>query len=106
MQRRGEYKLLEVKTMNAICKRFRLSPEEPSLVKAADIALLATEKRDIVCLGGTATKESEAARERTGEWHSDHVAPLPSRIISWSPNAAKREFLRRFREWEAVRSGD
>ena len=102
------YKALEARMMKAIVQRYRMLPEEPEVVKLADIRLLATEKRDIMDYpteeARSAGRENTAAREQQGAWHSDHIEPLTTRIIAWQPNAARREFLRRFRELEALRT--
>jgi hypothetical protein len=106
------YKVLEANVMTAIVERFALLREEPAIVKACDLTLLATEKRDVMCESGRSLSEHEArtmveaevARERTGEWHSDHVEPLPTRIVVWQARAAREEFLRRYRELEGSRT--
>ena len=96
------YKVVEARVMRTVCQRFSLPFDEPELVKACDLRLLATEKRDLIG-SGSASKEAGAARDRTGPWHSDIVKPLATRIMPWAASVAKQEFLRRFRELEALR---
>jgi uncharacterized protein len=101
------YKELEARCMSAIIKRFGLLPTEPEIVKAMDLRLLATEKRDIMAYSTdrarSAGREAEAAKDRLGTWHSDVVEPLPTIIVPWQPNAARRYFLNFFHQIDGMR---
>ncbi len=101
------YKELEARVMNAIIKRFGLLSTEPELVKAMDLRALATEKRDIMAYSTerarSAGREAEAARDRLGAWRSDVVEPLPTIIVPWQAQAAKRYFLNFFHQIDGER---
>jgi uncharacterized protein len=101
------YKELEKRCMKVIIACFDLMPSEPEIVKAYDLRVLATEKRDIMSYATdrarSAGREAEAAKHRTGGWHSDVVEPLREVIIPWQPNAARRRFLEMFHQLDAAR---
>jgi uncharacterized protein len=102
------YKEIEVRVMDAVVRRFDLIPGEPQVVKACDIKLLATEKRDIMSYGTerarSAGREAKSAQDRLGGWYSDSTEPLPRIIRAWQPNVAKRTFLELFHQMDAVRA--
>ncbi len=70
--------------MRAICDRFGLSYDEPACVKRADETLLMTEKRDL--MPGSPAKWLESAE------------PLPERIVCWTPEWARHQFMKRAAE--------
>lgn len=78
------YKRFEAQMMRAICKRFKLPDHEPPSVKDADNLLLCTEARDLM------------SPLRT-DW-VQNVDPLPFKIIPWSQQEAKNNFMKRFFE--------
>lgn len=78
------YREAEELIMRSVAMRFGLVGSEPSLVKAADIALCYTEARDLF-----PSVHPEWA------WHS---APLPDRIVPLMPHEAKALFRGRFEE--------
>lgn len=99
------HKAVEARVMEAVAGHFGLPMPEPAAVKAADLVLLSTEKRDL--MGGrggenTSTQVELAAARHAGRvpWHTD-VTPMGARIEPWSPARAAREFLRRFEEVRA-----
>jgi 5'-nucleotidase len=74
----------------AICEHFGLSFDPPTLLKPADRALLATERRAV----------------STEAWHwpeLDGVEPLDLEIEPWLPERAHDEFLTRFERLDAAR---
>jgi uncharacterized protein len=75
----------EIEHLNwlAICTRFGLNPELPSVVKDIDTALCLTEK---AALMGPAPLP----------WGID-LTPPKIEVTGWSPHVAKRSFLSRFR---------
>lgn len=76
------YREIEEHLMTCVCIRFGLDLTEPPAVKVADVALLMTEKRDLM-------KMEPKPWEDTSE-------PLPDRIEPWDWKIAKWEFLQRF----------
>lgn len=80
-----QYKELEHRIETAVLARFGLFlPLDPS-VKAADLKMLATERRDLMYM------------ESNDEWGLLRgVIPEPSAIQPWAPNTAYRHFLARF----------
>ena len=77
---------IEVRIMAAILRRFDLPTEIPPSVHAADLQMLATERRDLL----TEATDGEPWPCLAG------VEPLPELIAPWAPAAAKRMFLYRF----------
>lgn len=78
------YREAEAVMQEAICRRFGLTFAEPPSVKKADVALLATEARDLM-----------------SPLHPDWkhmVDPLPFKIEPWGPHRAKDMFMKRFFE--------
>jgi hypothetical protein len=73
--------------MSAICRRYDMSPEQPAIVKRADMVMLATEVRDLM------PNKSEHWYELFAEYD-----PLPDHIEPWPIGAGKTRFLFKFRE--------
>lgn len=80
------YRMYEDLTGEAIRSRFNLRPE-PESVKAVDLRMLATEKRDLF-------REDSTWAVNKGEYGE----PFPEKIIPWNQEEAKRRFLMRFSE--------
>lgn len=81
-----DYKAIERRIETAVLGRFGLSVDLPPEVKAADMVLLATEKRDLM----------PAHRD---EWECINGAePLRERIVALYPEQARAMFLKRFHE--------
>jgi 5'-deoxynucleotidase YfbR-like HD superfamily hydrolase len=78
------YRAAEEAVMWSICARFDLPVEEPSAVKLADQAMLATEARDLMPF------VPEHWAEIKG------MADPDIQITPWQPREAKRKFLNRF----------
>lgn len=79
-----DYQALEARVEGAILAQFGLSlPLHPS-IKAADLIMLATEKRDLM------------PRHQVDDCGG--AAPLAEIITPWAPALAKRAFLRRYQE--------
>ena len=77
------YSEAEDRLQAAICERFGLTVEAPPLVKQADRALLATERRDVASVA----------------WHwpeLDGFEPLDLRIEAWPPERARVGSLERY----------
>lgn len=80
-----EYKQIERRIEAVIFARFGLPDRLPSCVKHADRVLLRTEQRDLMGADGD-------------RWAvTQDVAPLPNRIHPLSPEAARAQFLARYR---------
>jgi 5'-nucleotidase len=98
--RMAGYRTIENKVERAIAAKFGLEGEMPSIVKHADLVLLATEKRDLMSDGpgkeDGADREAHSAKSRLGAWHCDRVEPWARKIESWDPATAKKIFLHRF----------
>ena len=78
-----DYAAVEREVETAIFHKFRVPYPFHASVKQADMTMLATEKRDILC--GNTT------------WHNlRNVLPLEERIIPLDPAAAKELFLKRY----------
>lgn len=79
-----DYQATERRFMAAVCERFAMAEEMPPEVKAADLRLLATEKRDI--------------KRDKGHWQVlDGVKPLGAVIMPLSPEQSRRLFMMRYR---------
>ncbi len=77
----GPYLESEHRLMHAICSRFMLAPDQPDVVRQADVVMLYTEARDLM------PNKPEHWR---GDWaHADRIDP-------WPPKAAEQHFLERF----------
>ena len=81
-----EFSRIEASVMTVIGERFGVDGFADRLIKRADLVALATEKRDLM-------------PHSCEMWESlDGIAPLPTRIESLEPHAAKLAFLARFQE--------
>jgi hypothetical protein len=69
---------LEDGIMLAVCERFGLPPDEPLIVREADMVMLATERRDLMI--------------QIDGW-GDLPEPLGETILPWTWKRAEREFL-------------
>jgi hypothetical protein len=84
-----DYRAIEKRVERAVFSRFSLPHELHPAVKHADLVLLATEKRDLMPLGGG----------KTQAWSCiNGIEPMRNRILCWSPVDARRAFLSRFNE--------
>jgi hypothetical protein len=80
-----DYKGIEARVEAAVLKRFGLPPVLPLCIKAADLVMLATEKRDLM------------PRSDGPKWEVlQGYHPLPERIIPWGPEHAREMYLTRF----------
>lgn len=84
-----EYKALEERVETVVLSRFGLPPRLPPEIKAADLVLLATERRDLL-----------TDAQRAGlEWAVlEGVEPLPEVIRPWPSHVARERFLERYHE--------
>lgn len=81
-----EYRLIESGMWLAISMAFGVPLKMPASVKRADLVLLATERRDLLC-------------EQALPWVVlDGVDPLPEVIDPWPAGCARAEFVMRYRE--------
>ena len=91
------YRDLERDAMSVIATCFGLEGPEPPIVKEADLAILATEKRDLLNAGPShddkAVREVAAVRKTHDDWHCDHVEPNVDRIVPMYPPEARGAFL-------------
>lgn len=78
------YLAFEDNMQKAICKRFNLPEKEPKSIKLADMALLATEARDLMA-------------PLRSDWIQP-CEPLPFKIDPLPPQEAKDLFMKRFFE--------
>lgn len=76
------YRAVEERIRLAIAKRFGLPEKESPEIKWADLCLLATEGRDLLITADGMTPGPE---------------PLKAKIRPWSPERARREFMREFK---------
>lgn len=76
-----QFAIVERSLMRAICDRFELPYDEPESVKRADSLLLMTEKRDL--MPNCPAKWLETAE------------PLAERIIPWTPDWSRHQFMKR-----------
>ena len=81
----SEYIPVEAKITEAICKKFRLSEEEPASIKKIDNAMLMAEKEQLLA---------------PMEWDSKYgeIKPANIKVKCWAPEVAEVEFLHRFYE--------
>ena len=77
------YREAEQRLMLAICHTFELPSKQPEAVTKADLSLLATEARDLMPY-------------KSEHWGSLKAKPLPTPIVPWSPDQAKKLFIRRY----------
>ena len=81
-----DYKLIEDRVEAAVLGRFGVSAQLPASVKAADLVMLATEKRDLM-----------PGDRHTWECIAGHK-PMDARVVPLSPHAARTAFLLRYSE--------
>jgi len=81
-----DYKVIEDRVEAAVLGRFGLSAKLPASVNAADLVLLATEKRDLM-----------PGDRHTWECIAGHK-PLDERIVPIAPRQARAAFLARYVE--------
>lgn len=81
-----DYKVIEDRVEAAVLGRFGLSSKLPASVKAADLVMLATEKRDLM-----------PGDRHTWECIAGHQ-PLQQRIVPMSAQEARTAFLLRWSE--------
>lgn len=79
------YRVAEEKLMIAVCARFGLPALEPVVVRTADVAMLATEVRDLM-------------HGDRSYWKKITAEPIGTRIRPWGADVTEYEFLRRFYE--------
>lgn len=79
------YLEVEEQVMSVICERFGLPIEEPEIVHEIDMAMRATEMRDL--------KPPLPKSKQKGM-----PEPYPFKIVPWSAYAAEREFLKEMKE--------
>ena len=87
----AEYRKLEANIMRVICGVYGLAPEMPESVRKADSVALATEARDLMAPPRIAWKLPEA--------------PLLETVIAVDSRTAQKQFLDRYSELVAARSG-
>lgn len=81
-----DYAVIEGRVEEAVFSRFGLAAPFPPSIKQGDLTLLRTEQRDVM-------------RADSDVWAlANGSAPLPGRIKPLAPEAARREFIRRFEE--------
>jgi hypothetical protein len=78
----GAFDDLEGRAMRAVCQKFGLPPRQPELVTRVDVALCATEARDLVWRGRTPPRA----------WHLTEP-PLELPIEPWHWKDAKARFF-------------
>ena len=80
-----DYKHIEERIESAVLGRFGIETPLPDEVKAIDLAMLATEQRQVM--------------DNYDDWAPIRgVVPLPIYLPFWSPKQAKAQFLQRFDE--------
>lgn len=85
---------IEEGVWNAICQKYRLPLELPSIVKWADDAVLKAEARDLLSPFGEPKFDQIVAEAPEGL----HIFSLDRGIEPWSSNEAHSRFLQRFYE--------
>jgi uncharacterized protein len=75
------YREAEERAMLVICERFGLDPVEPECVHEIDMAMRATEMRDL---------KRPLSKIRL----KDLPAPYAFKIVPWTPSAARAEFIK------------
>lgn len=76
-----DYKRIEKRIEEVVAKKWKMPFPFPPEVKRADLIMLATELRDLV---------------PHGTWNDLPYKPLTEKIVPWSPEKARQEFLKRF----------
>lgn len=81
-----EYKDIEDRVWQEICKRFNVEPTMPEQVWEADNRILLTERAALL----SSTKH---------KWYQDdRIEPLPVNIVGWSPQMIERMYINRLEE--------
>jgi len=87
-----DYRAIEARVEAVVLRQFGLPPTLPPEIKAADLALLATEQRYLM-------------PGRAADWaRRGGSVPLPFEIVPLAPEQAKALFLGRYQEILAARS--
>lgn len=81
-----DYRKLEKRTMNAICKKFGIEGDEPQEVKDYDALILRNEAKCLKLL--------------TKEWHHYALPDMGMTIVPMLPEDAEKAFLKR---WNTLR---
>lgn len=84
------YREMEARMQTRICEAFGLPAVEPEAVKAADLVLLATERRDLLPPGPVWRLIAD-------------VEPLAEVVVPWVPQLAALQFVARFNSLQAGR---
>jgi len=79
------YRVLEDAVQAAVCEHFNIPKEMPASVKEADLRMLATEVRDVMC-------------PPPASWGLEDVIPYTMKVQCMQPLNAKRAFLSRYAE--------
>jgi hypothetical protein len=90
-----DYRAIEARVEAVVLQQFGLAPTLPPEIKAADLALLATEQRDLM-----------PNRPVAYAWR-DGAEPLPFEIVPLAPEQARALFLQRYQDllsprWETT----
>jgi hypothetical protein len=89
---------VEARIEAAIAARFGVLLRHP-VIKAADLIMLATEKRDLF----DALQPAYADRNQAAHWFAATgyapATPLPGKIWEWAPRQAESEFLKAFERY-------
>lgn len=78
-----QYIEIEHRIERAIALKYDLKYPHPPAIKIADLTLLTTEKRDL---------------RRYSDWRDSPYPPLKDKIVPWSMEKARKEFLKRFHQ--------
>ena len=80
-----DYAQIERRVEAAVLGRFGLPPELPPCVKRADLAMLATEKRDLM-------------PETADTWPAESVGRMVMPIVPWGTTTARKVFLDHYQQ--------
>lgn len=88
-----DYKALKKRIEASVCRRFEVLYPFPPVIHEIDIRMLRTEQEQLMDAGNDVWGITQG------------VEPIPVRLMSWSPEHARKRFLERYHELRARDAG-
>ncbi len=80
-----QYKEIEIRAEKVLAKKYKLKFPFPSAIKEADMVALVSEMKSLM---------------PSGDYKNIPFTPMTKKIVPWSIEKSKREFLKRFRKYK------